>query len=59
VFNGEGSMERKQDLTATAKKAPVMLLLQFPASACSTEAERSGAFRVQYLAGEAGNVKQG
>jgi hypothetical protein len=36
-----------------------MLLLQFLASACSTEAERGGAFRVQYLAGEAGDVERG
>jgi hypothetical protein len=35
-----------------------MLLLQFPASACSTEAERGGAFRVQYLAGGAGDVER-
>jgi hypothetical protein len=34
------------------------LLHQFPASACSTEAERGGAFRVQYLAGRAGDVER-
>jgi hypothetical protein len=35
-----------------------VLRLQFPASACSTEAERGGAFRVQYLAGGAGDVER-
>jgi hypothetical protein len=35
-----------------------VLLLQFPASACSTEAERGSASRVQYLAGGAGYVER-
>jgi hypothetical protein len=40
-----------------AEKALARLLHQFPVSACSPEAERGGALRVQYLAGGAGDVE--
>jgi hypothetical protein len=73
VFDGEGGahLRAEKKTTATAarveeaeldgegrQKALAVLLLQFLASACSTEAERGGAFRVQYLAGGAGDVER-
>jgi hypothetical protein len=57
--DGDGEARRgSRARRRRAEKAPAVLLLQFPASACSTEAERGGASRVQYLAGGAGDVER-
>jgi hypothetical protein len=56
--DGDGGVRRgSKTRRRRAETTPARLLHQFPASACSPEAERGGALRVQYLAGGAGDVK--
>jgi hypothetical protein len=57
VFDGGARRRGSRARWRGAEKTPAALLLHFPASACSTEDERGGTFRVQYLTGGAGNVE--
>jgi hypothetical protein len=56
--DGDGGVRRgNRARWRWAEMTPARLLHQFPVSACSPEAERGGALRVQYLAGGAGDVE--